>query len=334
MEKKRIRARNKFPRQTLAAQRFDLDDGGISPAPTAAPQLRRQISMLENKSMGSNTCGFYTNPNDIRLNSRLCPDVASECQGTGRYIGCDDVPATTCLAGTAQECASGKKIGTGTICCRTSVSGMRPECQTFVRVEGDVMKTLLTCREAGVNFSPTLTMYTAEHLVYQPAPETATETEVSSSPMAESVSSAPAAPTSSPPLVMVPTTSPVPEPSSPNDHPAQVGSIVGGVLGGMAILAVAGCIVVWLMVRRHGESIRQHGESIRQHWSSAIHGFYGGHPDAHQTPNDGAFEDQSKARGGSPISPAHYRPETDYGMVCKSPVGYSVGSPNKPAELD
>ncbi|KAF9875503.1 hypothetical protein CkaCkLH20_06884 [Colletotrichum karsti] len=300
-----------LPRQTLTVENFQARDP--PPATTPAPKLRSRedLSLQHHEPLGSNTCGFFTLGHDHALRTQMCEDIASECTAWQSWLGCGYRPHTTCLQGTAPECRSGMTIGSETLCC-TSATGWLPECQTFLRDEGGLgTKTLLGCRNAAVSWDATVWLHTSAE---------------------EALGNTRAAPTttSSPSTTSTAPTTSVAKLSNDGSS-APVGPIVGGVLGGLAILAIAGCIVVWLIVQR------RRGASRPFRWSTAIQELHHGGPQTvYHEPQTEGFEKQSRSQPMSPVSPVR--------VVYKAPVGEKkpvqrvsavghMGSPSKPAEL-
>ncbi|CAI0648271.1 unnamed protein product [Colletotrichum noveboracense] len=311
------------PKQTQARRSRYLATG-IPPPPTPAPNLElRAMSIRHHETLGSDTCGFFTVSHDHDLMTRVCDDIASDCSAWGSWLGCGYRPYTTCLGGAAPECAAGKTIGGQTLCC-TSASGWLPECQTFLRDDGGLgTKTVLGCRNDDVVWDATVWLHTA-------AMEALGSTEV---PAATSVASSVVLSSAS--LILSSPTAPLAPTSeaSSGSSPTPVGPIVGGVLGGLDILAIAGCIVVWLIVQK------KRGTSRPFRRSTVVQELPGNHSPHHEPQTEGWYG-QSKSNPASPTSSANtpIARELCEAPAVEKPVQLpatvnSVGSPSKPAEL-
>ncbi|KAK2732091.1 hypothetical protein CKAH01_02037 [Colletotrichum kahawae] len=331
------------PKQPLRARSSRYLATGIPPAPTPAPDLElRAMSILHHETLGSDTCGFFTVSHDHGtaqhstfedeetnklahedLMTRVCEDIASDCSAWGSWLGCGYRPYTTCLGGAAPECAAGKTIGSQTLCC-TSASGWLPECQTFLRDDGGLgIKTLLGCRNDDVVWDATVWLHTAA-MEALGSTEVAATTSVASSVVPSSISLILSSPTA--------TSTHTPE-SSNAGSPTPVGPIVGGVLGGLAILAISGCIVVWIIVQK------RRGTSRPFRRSTVVQELQGNHSPHHEPQTDGWYG-QSKSNPVSPTSSMntpisqelYEAPVVEKPVQLAAPVN-SVGSPSKPAEL-
>ncbi|TQN75024.1 hypothetical protein CSHISOI_00373 [Colletotrichum shisoi] len=192
--------------------------------------------------------------------------------------------------------------------------GLSGECQTFVRDDGALgEKTLLGCREYDVEWDLTVSLKTATD---QFSKTSTTMPTSSLSPDTLSI----LAPSILTPLVSsTATTTPTSSTSSGDSTNPQTGAIIGGVLGSLAILAVAGCVAVWLVVRR-----RRASASTRR-------------SDGHVSPSSG-----HELPGDQPCVPLKEGNEEQGNYTDLSPASTSgdvyqardaVGSSTKPAEL-
>jgi len=118
--------------------------------------------------------------------------------------------------------------------------------------------------------------------------------------------------------IPTPTPTPTPSPTPNNDNPTPVGAIVGGVVGGLAVIAIAGGLIAWLVLRRR----RQSGPApVPQPVHTGGPGGPGGQPPMSAYPAGSHVSYMSSST--APVDPR-------YGVGLKSPQSmYSstVGSP-------
>ncbi|KAK2003384.1 hypothetical protein LX36DRAFT_625129 [Colletotrichum falcatum] len=313
-----------------------LDAAGVLSVPKSTPLLpkpfttpkpkvivERSVSLLYVDPLGSDTCGFFTLSREVQgvTRTRVCGDSSASCAPFGSYLGCGIKPHTVCFNGTEPACAPSARVGDQTLCC-PKTSNLNGECQTFIRDDGALgNKTLLGCRETDVAWEPIVYLKTATGDLSA----TSTSTTVANSAMtASSTLPGDALAPSTSALPAVSTAPPTPVPGS-NDgdstHP-HTGAIVGGVLGGLAILGTVVCVTVWMVVRRRQASGSSRGTEDRV---SALL--------THELSGDRPFAFQKVAAEKEPgykfLSPVRTSSE-----IHQAPAYDAVGSPVKPAELD
>ncbi|KXH35917.1 hypothetical protein CSIM01_00631 [Colletotrichum simmondsii] len=262
---------------------------------------------------------------------------------------CGAALATACLPHGHSMCSPfpSQTRGRDTMCC-TSTNSFNGECQEFRRKEGTQDKTLWGCREKGLPWDPLVYLYTATTNLLPPAP--ATTTPSSSSPADTRTTSVPGSsstvsddtPTpsvpSGPTLSTASSTSaPTPEPSNggnggaaPPSNGNQTGAIVGGVLGSVTILAIAGCVATWLVVRRRrASSVRGESRGGGHVSPSPSHELAGDQPCVSPiNPKEGEHWNYQPM---SPTSPASS--SAQHRDIFQAPANDSIGSAMKPAEL-
>ncbi|KAF6812154.1 hypothetical protein CSOJ01_05278 [Colletotrichum sojae] len=297
------------------------------PATTPAPNIRVRdddVTTKRKATIQSKLCGYFYLSSDLgRLAVSL--EVVTRLTSSALFYSQDSEP-----------CASGKSTGSQTLCCKTR-TGWTGECQTFLRVEEDTAtKTLLGCREEGTNWDATIFLHTTT-----PSSMSATPTSAPAVYPGNSLASS--------------TNTASPTASSNSDPGAPVGAIVGGVIGSCVVLALGGCIVAWIILRR-----RRRAASTRHFWSyktpklqvsrSNFHHHH--HQPQPQQQHFEAYEEEFNSRIISPVSPAGPQividsptsPVRRASEPADSPVardsmnkerhrGY-VGTSTKPAELD
>ncbi|KAK6208020.1 hypothetical protein QIS74_13101 [Colletotrichum tabaci] len=277
----------------------------------------RDRSLLQIETLGSNTCGFFMLSKDALsiTRTRICDDKSSSCAASGNYLGCGEKLYTACFNSKEPACGSSGKLGERTLCCQRT-RGLSGECQTFVRDDGALgEKTLLGCREYDVEWDPTVSL------------KTATDQFSKSSTIVPTSSLPPDTLNVLAPSIMTPlvsstaTTTPTSSTGSDDSTSSHTGAIIGGVLGSLAILAVAGCVAVWLVVRR-----RRASASTRR-----SDGHVSPSP-GHELPGDQPcvpLKESNEEQGNyTDLSPA-----SASGDVYQEPVSNTVGSSTKPAEL-
>ncbi|KAL0930923.1 uncharacterized protein CTRU02_213658 [Colletotrichum truncatum] len=271
-------------------------------------------------TLGTETCGFFTLSVDKDFYyTRVCDDLRNQCLISGSWLGCADKPATKCFGGSAPECAPGKVPGSQTMCC-PKTPGRIGQCQTFLRNEGTSgTKTLLGCRDEGLSWEPTVWLSTTVKTESRTSASVSLTSSTSSSgTSSSSTSQSESSSTSSPSL-----------PSSTSTPTSPVGTIVGGVLGGMAILAITGCTVMWLVMRSRGWG------PLRRQWPAPPQELQADLPVIQHGPQTEGYEEHSKSCPLSPISPLSESQFEGQQIESKQqlPKGLNVGSPCKPAEL-
>ncbi|KAG8159283.1 hypothetical protein KVR01_010944 [Diaporthe batatas] len=213
---------------------------GMSPMPTSPPEIGEA---KEHKRAGQdNTCAYVDGDPDIPL---YC-NVGSACvyNSVRSNIGCCPDTSTTCSIWTTCLDSSDKSLFTTdngyTLWCGSSDY---PYCRTHL-YEDDVFTgyTLLGCGVAAgtdsVVYSPTLSGPSS-------APSTSSTSTSVSSTSASSTSRL--STTGSTTTSNNPTTPPAP---NSTNSPASIGAIVGGAVGGVAVIALFALVLVLLLRRR------------------------------------------------------------------------------------
>ncbi|KAH6898524.1 hypothetical protein B0T10DRAFT_578321 [Thelonectria olida] len=231
------------PAVKTAVVRSEVDQNqlefGWSPRPTEAPELYgRYAGMMferaDDNTLGSDTCGF-----NGAGNSFTCITPGATCSFSDDYIGCCEptstcnIVKTTCLdydASVAGDCNLPDDFHT--LCCGTSARGA---CFTWFLSTADTSYTLLDC--SAVSGTSTL-------LAYDPAlgvPSSITEespstTDDDDGPLTVSVTGS------------VATSSEISSPKPKSKTP--IGAIVGGAVGGVAVIALIGLAVFFILRKK------------------------------------------------------------------------------------
>ncbi|KXH37189.1 hypothetical protein CSAL01_02365 [Colletotrichum salicis] len=330
------------------------------PRPQLTPAFRHSDAVamrLEQRdpvtagTIGKNTCGLFTLSKETNpeIRTRLCVESDTSCIVQKDYLFCGTNPIVSCLPQSNPLCGSSpsQTRGKDTICC-TSTDGFNGECQQFVRKEGTQSKTLWGCRETGLPWDPIVYLYTASSNLLPPVPVITTSSSSSSFSSPAETRTTPVPNSSSTTLDDTPTASvpsgptlatassisaPTPEPSNGGGIAApssgsQTGAIVGGVLSSVTILAIAGCVATWLVVRRRrATSVRGESRGGGRVSPSPSHELVGDQPCVSPNPKEGEQWDYQPM---SPLSPASSSAQRD---VFQAPASDSIGSAMKPAEL-
>ncbi|KAF4923977.1 hypothetical protein CGCVW01_v004375 [Colletotrichum viniferum] len=314
-------------------------NAGLSPTPP--PRLEARDSLT---SRPTNFCGYYTLEEDKLIRTHQCPPNEA-CKISDGFIGCNNIAYSVCAnAREIQGCQSGKTVGAGTLCCRET-SGWVPACQTYVRDDAELgIKKMYGCRDVALAWDKTVTLHWATSLLVQidsitlPAPFTTTTGSIlaAGSSIEARTSEAPAI--SSPITETAPTlpsASESSDTSNENSSSSQAGVIVGGVIGGIAIVGAISCFVLWLLVRRR-RGLEGKVETVDRRLETPMAELQGDEPDASENREQGEYRSTALVPPAPPESPVIRvsAPRISTASVCKTPSGNQLGSPTTPAELD
>ncbi|KAK6217258.1 hypothetical protein QIS74_07372 [Colletotrichum tabaci] len=226
-----------FASQTLKA-RDEVGDWHITPTPPPNPRL---AAMAIKRQEGGPTCGYY------EYNSEAFDCYTDQaCVTKDGYFGCTagSQPFTACLDAFNSLCSQTAQ-GLGTLCCNFNTDF--PLCVTALKpITGNSLATTITGFRCGNNRAK------GSKLVLETKGQPTTPQTTTSAPTsALSSDSITTAPTSTTQNVPAKTTtmdpSPVPSSATP------VGAIVGGVIGGLAIIGFTMLGIAWIWVRNRRE---------------------------------------------------------------------------------
>ncbi|KAF9875502.1 hypothetical protein CkaCkLH20_06883 [Colletotrichum karsti] len=246
---------------------------GTSPVTTPAPKIRfRNANLVPRAS--PDTCGFLQFPISTGIQEYYC--VSTTCVTSGSYFGCTSEPFTACYDGTARICQTGR-LGSKTRCCTQSVDGWRPWCVAYRMTDLQGTNTLIGCYNTMLDGMNTNSIFLVSEtsLISRlssisstpsrtPTPTSSTTPITSTSSISIDVAADPTtldrASTSSTPASSTTSISSTisidaeSDTSSTTDTPASssapVGAIVGGVIGGIAVIGLGVFAIVWLVLRR------------------------------------------------------------------------------------
>ncbi|KAK9420677.1 hypothetical protein SUNI508_00768 [Seiridium unicorne] len=229
-------------RQTSPAERFDQAIAPRAPQATPPPQARwagvdADVLFGRQASLGSDTCGYISGTESFYP---LTCGSGYTCTNSGIYRGCCRNTAcsastgylTTCYDATATEC-SASSVGVNTLCCTYSAS--YPYCLTYL------WSTTASPGNVFTEFNCDASAFSGQYFL---AAETPSTTSTSSSTSSSGTSSSS---TTSSSAVSAPT----PSSSTPssNSGSSNTGAIVGGVVGGVAVLALI-AFGIWFFLHK------------------------------------------------------------------------------------
>ena len=236
-------------RQTLGVADMELGEG-LSPAPTPAPQGHGQMELVKRLSgftLGKDTCGYIASSNS---NAFTCVKVDASCTNDKTFMGCCSTTGTDCHTGLKQKCIPYSQSASlckslsdfHTLCCSSSE---KPECHTYkfsTTASPNLVMTLLACQSAKgsgtlLDYPPAFTKTSGSTSKKSTSSSTqSSSSSLSTTSSASSTTTGPAAPTDAPPPA----------------EPAQatpVGAIVGGTVGGVAVIGAAALAIFFLRRR-------------------------------------------------------------------------------------
>ena len=239
------------PRETGSSQRRGAD--GWTPRPTSAPggadRFRRHDATTSNSWLDDHTCGWVSGTRTDAV-ALTCPDESTCSTNDDKVVGCalpgtevaDDF-FTVCYDYQAYLSGACDGIGPGTGCCQTSSFGA---CGTYLW-PGSPPRSMLRCFDAPTTIS-----------VLDAPPQTSEANVPLSRPAdtsSESVSVPDPTSSGSTASTALSIASGIPD-SSRTAGTNNIGAIVGGALGGLAVLALIVAALAFLSRRqRHGSAV-------------------------------------------------------------------------------
>ncbi|KAH7035937.1 uncharacterized protein B0I36DRAFT_382547 [Microdochium trichocladiopsis] len=294
-----------FARQTNVPRRTAglPPDAQITPGPSVAPELLRRDSYWTALVAPDNTCGFLNGEND---NPWMCGNSAYSCAiittsspPFGRLGCCSSGVCgikADCVnggAGLSTRCGAACQSDTETVKCTGGASTLCGSVDFgngvhdfFCATSGD--RTFVTASttyfgQLGRFFSTS--SYAADFNATGAAGQTSTTASSVSTSSSRGPTSTPTTPTTTPAVSSTPDTNLVTVTPSPTPTPAPVnngssstntGAIAGGVVGGVAVLALVG-LAVWLVRRRDKKRNGNNNNNIDNGGHNAPSA-YGQHP--------------------------------------------------------
>ncbi|KAJ2894415.1 hypothetical protein MKZ38_007555 [Zalerion maritima] len=316
------------PRETDAAKKHQIPLP--PPAPTAAPIFRpREIPALfkrqdTTEEQDEETCGLYSNGE-----AHVCA-ATSACSSSGDYFGCCDGAScpisTACLDSDASECVAGTE-GLQTLCCTFDVE--LPYCVTIISTNDAGSYTDLRCGD--IQYASEVQTITAlEDLDSTATAIQTNDPEISDAPEEDTTGTDTADATTEADSGSTDDSNADTggdNNSNNNDDggasssKSNTGAIVGGVIGGIAVLGLLGLGFFFLRKKMNKNSKPDHGgngasSSYQQAPQSDMGQTYDGSSPSGQylpTPHQ-QYQQPGGQQGYSPyantVSPAGYAPTT------------------------
>ncbi|KAJ0158572.1 hypothetical protein CTA2_11305 [Colletotrichum tanaceti] len=226
-----------FASQTLKA-RDEVGDWHVAPT---HPPNQRFAAMAIKRQEGGPTCGYY------EYNSEAFDCYTDQaCVTKDGYFGCTagSQPFMACLDAFNSLCSQTTQ-GLGTLCCNFNTDF--PLCVTAVKpITDNSPATTITGFRCGNNRAKGSKLV-LETKGKPTAPRTTTSDPVSA------VSSDPTTPASASTTQNIPAKTTTKDPSPVPSSATPVGAIVGGVIGGLAVIGFTALGIAWIWVRNRQE---------------------------------------------------------------------------------
>ncbi|KAH9885646.1 hypothetical protein F4778DRAFT_787044 [Xylariomycetidae sp. FL2044] len=237
-------------RETSPAQR--RGDGflpGAPPAPTEAPERRRVgggggggMELFRRNDLGTDTCGYISG--DASYYPLTCGSGYS-CTNSGAFRGCCETGEcaqstqfiTTCLDATAPACASGTTVGPNTLCCTSQSEN--PYCLTYLwstTASPGAVFTQYNCDQAS---------FSGQYVLAADMPTSASSSRTTTARSKTWAGGVGTSARSS--VTVIPGGGDESNRSGRGESNTAVGAIVGGVIGGVAALALIGFLAWFLL---------------------------------------------------------------------------------------
>ncbi|KAL0942701.1 uncharacterized protein CTRU02_200587 [Colletotrichum truncatum] len=221
-----VRFRAASPAQTLVPRHDEIGDW--SAAPTTPPNPRF-AAIAQKRENGGPTCGYYefnSEPYDCYTNQA--------CVTSGSYFACTggSSPYTSCLDGFNSICSRSIE-GLGTLCCNFNTD--YPLCVTALKPVSFGNIATITGFRCGNNHAKGRKL-----LLETTGRSTSSTSKLTSSDQSSAVIAS-----------TVPSSSLPPESSSspPSSPGPPVGAIVGGTIGGLAVIGLTAGAIAWMLIR-------------------------------------------------------------------------------------
>ncbi|KAH6880090.1 hypothetical protein B0T10DRAFT_147576 [Thelonectria olida] len=189
------------------------------------------------------TCGYYSWTDSVW--PWAC-ESATTCKTIGGHFGCHGTVFTTCYPKTDFRCTAGASIGVRELCC--TYDSIYPACVSGIKSDDGQELTAYNCGNDAI--SGELSIYTTK-----PNFETTSTTESETTETAESESSLTEASLTTLSTHSTSTSTggdsvaQTDEPSDKGGSDTPIGPIVGGVVGGVALIALV-VLAIWLIRRK------------------------------------------------------------------------------------
>ncbi|KAI0121000.1 hypothetical protein BJ170DRAFT_688417 [Xylariales sp. AK1849] len=237
-------------RQTSPVERYGQAMAPRTPEATAAPFHPRWAAMGMNElfdraTTGLDTCGYISASDSYYP---LTCGTSYTCTNSGDYRGCCQSSLcsastnffTRCYDSTASAC-SGTNVGPNTLCC--TYSAAYPYCITYL------WSTTASPGAVFTEFNCDASRFSGQYFLAASTPSTTSSSSSTSTTRTTSATTTSSLATASSSPAAVPIPSESSSSSSGGGSSTNIGAIVGGVVGGVAVLALIG-LGIWFFLRK------------------------------------------------------------------------------------
>ncbi|KAK2037937.1 hypothetical protein LZ31DRAFT_546565 [Colletotrichum somersetense] len=209
-------------------------EAGYWPTAPTAPPNPRFAAMALKRQVNSKTCGYF----EINSEAFAC-GTSRSCVTTNGYFGCaaGSLPSTTCLDGFDEICSTSGQ-GPRTLCCTNTKF---PLCVTALKTSAGGSDATITAYRCGNN------RLEGFQLLLETRAQSTSVPATTASTSASALGSSAAATTTAKDLT---SDDGVAHSASPGPN---VGAIVGGVIGGLAVIGLTVFGIFWMFLRSRRE---------------------------------------------------------------------------------
>lgn len=271
----------------------------FSPRPTRSPQVdRNELLRRADSSIGTNTCGFLTDNHS----AFPCPE-GQTCTNLGSYRGCcrggdctTSSFSSVCLDATAEACSS---YTAGTMCC--TADSEHTSCVTYL------WATTATPNQVFSLFVCDTDSWAGQQILdSEPGPVTTTSDEPTTTGPTSSKE------TSNSPVPTAPSGDKNDNNKDDGGNKSNVGPIVGGVVGGVALVGIIALVGVWIVLRNRKKEKALASNSSSNNANNSYMGGDGSGPPSQAPPPMSMY-------APSTYAPSGYQAVSTFGPPGQSP---------------